>query len=733
MQPTLSQLRLRAQSLANQLEFAQQHDEPDEQYKAMLGDQAAMLREALRQADTPETYRVAVVGSFKVGKSSFVNALCNVPRLVSVATNPETAAVTTLRYSDRPYAEVRMITRGAWDMMREAYDNDAHDPAAARYAALLKKESAAGRAKSDKAHATEPAIISRAELEQRLLHDEGMVIKIEGGDWTDPKTRRAFSDRLKEFTSQSSAAHFFVDQLDVYVPVPLLREGIELIDTPGLDDTDRYRVRITERLVEHVDVILFLTQSGKSYSQQDKDFITTQLRRGRLKHFMLIVTRCDETYENACKDAEEGNEEPPTFQEHRAKEKTRLRGQINTTLDELLSDPQLRDELGVYYLEKLDGIPITFTSSDYYRRSGTAKSAEVTRELLVKSGIDQLRDDLRTMLAQSERIARARRTLTEAIERAIDKTVRMLKMRRESASTEFNPARVKAQLDQLDTTLTRKLKAFERTIAEQVQLFRAGNVAAGAAIKLQIDKAGLLTREVVYREYELPDMARHWKSRRYGSWGGLYDLQQKIANKIFPHVEQALRGYALRFDELLKHTRTDLERLEVAIGEIEMNAAGAGSTQAFGLTAIFDQALQQKLSEIEDLVALQREGIISHLDSFVSEEIEEKIDAARAKVGGEWGRGTTARQSRHVEKFYLFLTQALQEQLERYLAQAIEDFVASLSQKAELVYPELRHELHQVIQDHRKAIESSLAARNAQQRDSLLIYVKGLLGKLEAA
>jgi len=729
MQTTLGELRIHVQNLASRLELAQHH-EPDEQYKVMLGEQITALREALRQADTPETYRVAVVGSFKVGKSSFVNALCHVTKLVSVSTNPETAAVTTLRSSERPYADVRMITRGDWKAMREAYDNDPRDPAAIRYAALIKREGSVKQGKADNERERFP--VSRAALEQQLLSDEGVVVRVDGGDWTATKDRQAFSKKLMEYTSQSSAAHFFVDQLDVHVPVPFLREGIELIDTPGLDDPDRYRVRITEKLVEDVDVILFLTQSGKSYSQQDKDFITTQLRRGRLKHLMLIVTRCDETYENACKDAEDSDDEAPTFEEHLAKERDRLKVQISNTLDELLSDPQLRDDLGEYYLDKLLDIPINFTSADYYRKASKEKSAEAPGEFLAKSGVEQLRDDLRAMLAKSERIVRAKRTLSEAINRVIERTVRMLITRRDSASTEFNPTRVKAQLEQLDTALTGQLEAFESTIAEQVQLFRAGNEAASTATQLHIEKAGMLTREVITREYEIPDMARHWKSRRYGGWGGLYDLQQKIANKIFPQVEQTLRTYNTRFEELLNRARIDLERLEAALSEIEVSAAGTGSAQEFGLTAVFDQALQQKLVELEELITLQRDGIASRLESFVSEEVEAKIEEVREQVSNEWGRGTTVRQNTHVTKFYAFLNRELQDQLEQYLRRSIRSFVDSLVLKAGLLYPELKHDLYQVIADHRKAIESSLAARNEQQKDALLTYVNDLLSELNA-
>ena len=85
MQISLGDLRTRTQHLAHLLSVSQEQHEPDDCYRGFLGEQIDLLHEALRNAATPETYRVAVVGSFKVGKSSFVNALCDVTRLVSSA------------------------------------------------------------------------------------------------------------------------------------------------------------------------------------------------------------------------------------------------------------------------------------------------------------------------------------------------------------------------------------------------------------------------------------------------------------------------------------------------------------------------------------------------------------------------------------------------------------------------------------------------------------------------
>lgn len=133
--------------------------------------------------------------------------------------------------------------------------------------------------------------------------------------------------------SRRNPVHYLVDRLEVNVPVALLQDGIELIDTPGLNDTDRYRVGLTEDLVKDVDVILYLTESGKSYAQSDKDFIVTQLKRGKIKHLLIVVTKCDLTFEASKKDAEESDDAPPTLQEHLATEEKRIREQIKNYLE----------------------------------------------------------------------------------------------------------------------------------------------------------------------------------------------------------------------------------------------------------------------------------------------------------------------------------------------------------------------------------------------------------------
>ncbi len=92
----LNILRQRVEELRNKLSESVKLELPA--YKDYLKENIDDLDNALETSKTPDYYKVAIVGRFKVGKSSFVNALTS-SKLAGVSTNPETAAISIFRYS----------------------------------------------------------------------------------------------------------------------------------------------------------------------------------------------------------------------------------------------------------------------------------------------------------------------------------------------------------------------------------------------------------------------------------------------------------------------------------------------------------------------------------------------------------------------------------------------------------------------------------------------------------
>jgi tRNA U34 5-carboxymethylaminomethyl modifying GTPase MnmE/TrmE len=685
--------------------------EDEEYYRTFFEKQIADLQETLAQSQIPEEYKVAVVGSFKSGKSSFVNALCGTRGLASVNTSPETAAITVFKYGDVVRAEVQMTSKEDWESMERAFRLDPSSDHS-RYAAIHRLEHE-GKLKSEFS-------TSLTELERSLIAEPGVVKRIFCADWNNKDSKRAFQEEIRHFMSKNDPQHYFVDRIEVFVPIPFL-QGIALIDTPGLNDTDQYRVRLTEEFVDDVDVILFLTNSGASYSQPDKEFITTQLRKGRIKHLVIIVTKVDETYANSLKDAEDKDEAPISFKAHIQLENKRVREQVNRTLNELLSDQNITEQQGYFFLDQLDNVPISFISSHYYR---DGKENE--------SGIPQLRQTLSKMLTQSERVVEATERLSDTYNRVYSQTRRTLLARRETLRNDVDLEVVRKQLQKIVSSLNGEFDSFRRSAHEQVESLAKRNALDQEVVQPYIQIILLAADNIILNDFQKEDLRKHWKTRRNYGWGYLHDIQNKIANGVFISLNSVLERYGKRFQATLEAMRTNLEELEKRLLELETHTYQGEMHNELGLTRIFDEKYKADLDDLNAFMNSKKQEIVAHLDNFVSEEVREKISAVRAEVADIWGKGTTWRQDEKVEEFYAFLKGALREELKDFSERQVSDFIAILERKAQLIYPELKQHLDQAIHDHLQAVEIGLVKLNQQQKDSIALRTDSLLQNLDS-
>src|SRR5581483_3421498 len=428
--------------LRNKLEEAKSFELPN--YHPYLNEQIKSLDEALALAKIPDYYRVAIVGRFKVGKSSFVNKLTD-ERLTGVETSPETAAISLLRYADNTYAEVKFVSLEEWEELREAYEADPTDPDTKRYAGFSKFNERPPKRDKDGKSVHNPKIDLKA-LAAKWLRPNGYTHRIEPSSWKTKEEKNSFRREIKKFTSSQEPLHYLVDRLVVHAPIPILGDNIELIDTPGLDDTERFRVRLTEDMVKEVDAILFLTQAGASYSQSDKEFIVRQLRQRQIKHLQIIATKIDDTYNSKVHDAQENDEEPPSFEEFCRKEEDRIRLEVKKTLDELLASNQLSDEDGYYFLEQLDSVPFHLISTHYY-----------DNKELEKSGIPAVRERLYQILSTSQRFEHSRKILTDRLTIVAQRLRGAFSGRLNAIEADYNPEKVRAEIAKIRIELEKKL------------------------------------------------------------------------------------------------------------------------------------------------------------------------------------------------------------------------------------------------------------------------------------
>ncbi len=707
----LHEARDRILLLREQLTAAREREIPA--YQSFLNEQIGLLSDALEQAKIPERYRVAVVGRFKVGKSSFVNKLAE-ERLAGVDTNPETAAISIFRYDTQARAEVELISKEAWERLAAEHAEDPKSPDVKRYERFMMFNERPPR-KDKEGGVIQAPKFDLSALANQWIAEGGKSHPVGAQDWNSKSGKKAFLAEIRKFTTSQEPLHYLVNKLTIYAPIPILRDQIELIDTPGLDDTERFRVLLTEELVKDVDSILFLTVSGASYGQGDKDFIIRQLRRKQIKHLQLIVTKCDETFENAVSDARDNDDPPPSFAEFCLRESNRVRSEVKATLDELLQSNQLTDEEGYYFIEQLDNVPVQLISTRYHDEGDAGKG-----------GIEAVRDGLYRILSASQRFEQSRNVLKDRLEMVLGRLRRSYSERLNTLELEFDPAKVRAEIESIRTALSSNLDTFGERSGEALGLLARDQEAYFATLPVHLDLVAMHAKEVL-TDLEKADLVKHWKTRRCGRWGYLTDLQAKIADRVFPRVEAVLNTLRGQLDAFMEQAATQLRHLQDDMGKIESGHHLAG-LEPVDLAASQAPMFDRLRKDFQTVVEAERDGIVNNLDEFVNSEVQDRLDSARFSVSNVLGSGTTVRQGTEVASFYSNVRQLLARALREHLDARTKEFAVAIHKTAESVAPRIRESSEAVLRQRLEAIESSLQVAAEGQKERVESYLGEMLG-----
>lgn len=673
-----------------------------------------VLAELLKSQELPENYKVAVVGRFKTGKSSFVNELLGA-RLASEDTNPETAAITTFRHGPAVKATVRFVSKEEWTKLQALYVEDPKHIDAHR----VKMWRSFGKPRKSKDGDDEAFDLPA--LERQFLKAGGYSLEITLATDGTKKAETEFRRKLKVFTSGAKPHHCLVQAIDIESPAPILDEGVLLIDTPGLDDTERFRVSLTEKTVEDVDAILFLTKSGESYSQSDKDFLLALLRKGTVKQLIVVITQVDVTYQQHLDNAESNDEDPEPLSLRIERERRRLAKELAATLIELSQDdsPAMRR-----YREQLGDVEVAFTSTKLHRNGREGKPNHCAIFPSDPGGVERLKNQLLRLLSTESRLAMA---------------------------AQYIALGARTSLLDLQTVLDTKLQAIrdikDREVAEQKLCnfrheFGAASQRFEGAVKKQVDLLGerltqrrkqhgilieniALLAERELAAFETNDVARHWRTRRSGYWGYMHDLQGRTANRIFPKVQQMLGEYTLHFAEFVRGFEVYLHSLSKD-GAIISESLELGTSMPFDVTTKLKESLERSLQRAQDLIAAEEQRVTSLLDDFVTDEVSDRIDAARSNVSDILGAGTTRNQSAEIQGFYNTVKQLLSTALVEHLQERGQTFGSFLMEEARTAPRDALDEVHVLLEQAADNIRAAAEALVAGQKEAIENLVAGI-------
>lgn len=676
---------------------------------------ADALSEILKTQELPEDYKVAVVGRFKTGKSSFVNELLGA-RLASEDTNPETAAITTFRHGDQVKAVVRFLPKEEWKKLQTLYAEDPKHVDAHRV--KLWKAFAKPKPVKD-GQASE--VFDLALLEREFIRPNGHSVEIVLDDDGTKKSIAAFRKKLKDFTSGSRPHHCLVQTIEITSPAAILEEGVLLIDTPGLDDTERFRVSLTEKTVEDVDAVLFLTKSGEAYGQSEKEFLLTLLRKGTVKQLIVVITQVDQTYAQHVRNADANDEEPESIAQRIERERHRIADEIAATLNDLSQEdtPAMRR-----YREQLGSVEIAFTSAVLHRDWKEDKPLTCAIDPADPGGVVRLTRQLLRLLSTESRLALTAQNIAGGARSTLLDLQGVLHSKLISINQVKDKEVAERKLHAFRDEFGKASQRFEGSVEHAVKLLGERLDVQRKQHEALIENIGLLAEKQI-ADFETEDVGRHWRTRRSGYWGYMRDFQGRVANRIFPKVQQLLGDYTRFFSEFIKEFEIYLGTLSSEGARIS-DSLELGATLPFDVTAKLKDSLERSLQRAQELIAAEELRVTALLDDFVTDEVSERISERRAKVSDIWGSGTTIFQSKEVRAFYREVKELLQQSLVTHLQVRSTEFGQFLVLEAQGAPRDALNEVQVLLEQAADNIRAAALALVAGEKELAQKTVEGV-------
>lgn len=325
---------------------------------------------ASKEKVADQAFRILIMGQFSSGKSSMINAFLGEP-ILPTKVMPATALITEIKYAKEKRVLVYPAP-GKWEGGEEPFD----------------------------------VPIDKIREYCLIDHKQGAANYKEGNVIESPFRK-----------------------MEVFWPLDMLKDGVEVVDSPGLNDPNSHDT-ITLEYLPTADAIIYCMNGTAPYSKVDVDTLGDINLRG-YNTPIFVITRFDDIKTGSPEDVEEAID---TINRN-LKKNTRL------------MQPEYVDKLGgngVFFVSSLQAIK---AKRDHDREalleSGYLKMEKYLEEFLVKCKGDE---KLSAIAAQMEIIVReASQTITEHLN-TVDLPLAEFEARISSVKEKMELAKKKAQL-----------------------------------------------------------------------------------------------------------------------------------------------------------------------------------------------------------------------------------------------------------------------------------------------
>lgn len=299
-----------------QIRLAQITKASTEVIKKLNMDNYAENLKSLEGKINNDTFKIQIVGTFKNGKSTFINSFLG-EEILPAYTLPCTAVINEVKYGEKKRA-VLHFCNPITDEMRIT---DVPAPALAHMKKYNMKN------------------IPPMEIPYDKMNDY-VVIPV-GKDQAEAIKETPF------------------EKVELFWPMELLKNGVEIIDSPGLNEAES-RTKVTMEYLQKADAIIFLLVADKLCSQDEMQFVEYNLKGNGFENPFFVVNKFDVV-------------------------RDRERPAIKTFAQAKLSEYTAMGNSGIFYVSALDALDGKLDGNeDKYKSSGMPEFEKRLSEFLTK-------------------------------------------------------------------------------------------------------------------------------------------------------------------------------------------------------------------------------------------------------------------------------------------------------------------------------------------------------------
>lgn len=205
-----------------------------------------------------QKFSIGITGVMNAGKSTMLNALMG-REILGSAVVPETANLTIVKHNPTDTAKVYYWNQQEWDRIKKSAE--------------------------------------QLESMREFVNETNRIFGENLKNYIRPVSRFDEVD-IKDLSSYTSAEASgkkcnLVKYVELGSKLDFLSDGIEIVDTPGLDDPVIQREEITKEYISQCDMMLHLMNVSQSATLKDVEFIIDAVLYQNISKLLIVITRAD--------------------------------------------------------------------------------------------------------------------------------------------------------------------------------------------------------------------------------------------------------------------------------------------------------------------------------------------------------------------------------------------------------------------------------------------------------